>query len=222
MGNDALMMAAILGRVDNVRFWLTKYETWNLERRNKIVGGTVLGHTLYAGSNKLKMVKVLVEAGANLEYSSYTGGTALHNIAECEDSDPNVLKFVIAHVKDSASLKSKPTTLLWKCFFLAAKSLYRLGISSKSGGVVNFFARESGTTPLHRAIVRGDLEIVRMLLDAGADVNVKSDLGMDALGFCEFYGPFETVRKEILKERGSSSSRRRHLTAERKTRKNDS
>ena len=31
-GNDALMMASIFGRTDNVKFWLKQYPDWDLER----------------------------------------------------------------------------------------------------------------------------------------------------------------------------------------------
>jgi len=37
-----------------------------------------------------------------------------------------------------------------------------------------------GDTPLHRAASQGSLEIVKALLNAGADVDVKNDMGLKA------------------------------------------
>ena len=46
-GNDALMMASIFGRTDNVKFWLKQYPDWDLERKNKVMGGVALGQAVY-------------------------------------------------------------------------------------------------------------------------------------------------------------------------------
>ena len=50
-------------------------------------------------------------------------------------------------------------------------------------------------TALHYAVRRGDSEIVKMLLDAGADPYIESDLGLDAFQICEKFGPFPRVQK---------------------------
>jgi len=38
-----------------------------------------------------------------------------------------------------------------------------------------------------------------MLLDAGADPNVKNDLGMNAFEICENFGPFPSVENVLRK-----------------------
>ena len=67
-GNDALMFASIFGRTDNVKFWLDRFPDWDLERKNKVVGGVALGHAVYMGPHRLELVKVLLEHGASLDY----------------------------------------------------------------------------------------------------------------------------------------------------------
>ena len=67
-GNDALMLASIFGRTDNVKFWLKRFPNWDLERKNKVVGGVALGHAVYMGPHRLELVKVLLEHGASVDY----------------------------------------------------------------------------------------------------------------------------------------------------------
>ena len=42
-GTMLFMLASIFGRTDNVKFWLERFPDWDLERKNKVVGGTSLG-----------------------------------------------------------------------------------------------------------------------------------------------------------------------------------
>ena len=66
-GNDGLMFASIFGRTDNVKFWLDRFPDWDLERKNKVVGGVALGHAVYMGPHRLELVKVLLEHGASTQ-----------------------------------------------------------------------------------------------------------------------------------------------------------
>ena len=59
----------------------------------------------------------------------------------------------------------------------------------------------AGTTALNLAVVRGDIEIVKILLEYGADPYVEIDLGMNAFEMCDEAGPFPSVRN-VLEEHG--------------------
>ena len=48
--------------------------------------------------------------------------------------------------------------------------------------------------------MRGDVEIVKLLLEYGAVPYVENDLGMNAFEICEKSGPFPSVRKVLLQE----------------------
>ena len=74
-GNDGLMLASIFGRTDNVKFWLDRFPDWDLERKNKVVGGVALGHAVYMGPHRLELVKVLLEHGASLDYRTDLWGS---------------------------------------------------------------------------------------------------------------------------------------------------
>ena len=103
----------------------------------------------------------------------------------------------------------KSTTLKWKGINSVAKVLYRTGISKS--GLMKFLAIESGTSALNLAVVRGDVGIVKILLEYGADPYVENDLGMNAFDICDMAGPFPSVRK-VLEE----NDRKRDIQVNRK------
>ena len=45
--------------------------------------------------------------------------------------------------------------------------------------------------------MRGDVEVVKILLEHGADPYVDNDLGMNAFALCETAGPFPSVMKKL-------------------------
>ena len=55
------------------------------------------------GANKLETVKVLLNAGASLDYRTFSGGNVLTNSVENEDSDPDVVRLVLEKMKSSFS-----------------------------------------------------------------------------------------------------------------------
>ena len=47
--------------------------------------------------------------------------------------------------------------------------------------------------------MRGDVEIVKILLENGADPYVVNDLGMNAFDICNKAGPFPSVNRALQK-----------------------
>eukprot|EP00938_MAST-03A_sp_MAST-3A-sp1_P004123 g4123.t1 len=45
--------------------------------------------------------------------------------------------------------------------------------------------------------MRGDIEIVKILLENGADPYVENDLGMNAFDICNMAGPFASVIRAL-------------------------
>ena len=106
IGKDGFMLASAFGRPDNLQCWLERVKDWDLNRQNTLVGGCALSHAVYMGANKLETVKVLLDAGASLDYRTFTGGTALTGAAENEDSDPDVVRIILENSSHHTVQKS--------------------------------------------------------------------------------------------------------------------
>merc|ERR1711871_343806 len=105
MGNDALMLASVLGRPKNLQCWLERVKDWDMNRQNTVVGGCALGNAVYMGANKLETVKVLLDSGASLDYRTFRGSSALFNAVSNEDSDPDVVRIILEKFKSSCCPK---------------------------------------------------------------------------------------------------------------------
>jgi hypothetical protein len=117
-----------------------------------------------------------------------------------------IVRLVLEKLKDSYSAKEltsivnykrTSSTWKWRGIYSVAKVLYRTGASK--GGLMKSLAIDSGTSSLNLAVLRGDVEIVKILLEHGADPYVENDLGMNAFEICDEAGPFPSVRK-VLEE----------------------
>ena len=76
----------------------------------------------------------------------------------------------------------------YKLFLL--KHRYRKHVLGKPSKTI-------GTTALHFAASRGDYDTVKLLIQAGADPTIESDLGKTALDFAETYGPYPLLRSYL-------------------------
>ena len=61
-------------------------------------------------------------------------------------------------------------------------------------------AMDSGTSALNVAVIRGDVGIVKILLENGADPYVENDLGMNAFDICTEAGPFPSIMRVLNKK----------------------
>ena len=60
-----------------------------------------------------------------------------------------------------------------------------------------------GTTALGYAVMRGDVEILKILLENGADPYAENDLGMNAFELSEKAGPFPSVQRVLREHHGN-------------------
>ncbi len=184
-GDNSLMCACSLNRVENVKFWLKEFPDWNLEARNKIVGGIALGLAVYMGPNRHDLTKVLLEHGANVLTRTYTGSSILMNACDNVDCDPEVVRLILENVppqEDLVNYRGKSRTLKWK--FIKWLANVSVRYSSNASRLFKEIARGSGSYALLCAAHRGDMEVVEILLNAGADPSMKNDLGQDAAALC--------------------------------------
>ena len=94
-------------------------------------------------------------------------------------------------------------TLKWKAIRMIAKLSVRL--RSHQDLLFRTLAEEAGSTCLHEAAKRGDMEMVELLLSKGADPSLKNDLGQDAAAMCTSFPELQGVlekRERKTKLRG--------------------
>jgi cytohesin len=124
------------------------------------------------------MVKVLVEAGAEVDVYDDEGGTPLHDAAT--RGNVEMLRYLKAAGSWVDALDNGGLTVL-HCAVLAGKSWAVKEILS--WGAIDVDARANGRlTPLHLAATKGFLKVAEVLIDAGADVNavVEEEPGVEA------------------------------------------
>lgn len=116
---------------------------------------------------------------ADVNISNKSGSSTLILACGNEDCDPNVVRYLVKKTGVDLNRQIKSKTKMWKLIRAAARLAVRSKmIQSKFLGRV---AESSGLTALHYAARRGDLEIVEILLEHGADPSIRNDLGRDTL-----------------------------------------
>jgi len=203
LGWDCLMHATTRGELSIVRYILERFPGWNLERREFTQGCTVLHLALGRGSVSLEIVKTLLEKGAKIETRSNAGATCLMRATANVDCDPMKVESLLYKVDEARIIQ-------WKngepqCFSVKD----RLDARRRPSMFKYFlqrcwrFARcanaplTMGATALHFAASRGDVDVIRILLEAGADPTIRTDRGMTVLDMSNHFGPFAYVESTM-------------------------
>ena len=92
--------------------------------------------------------------------------------------------------------RCQPRSWRWKIIRNICKLTTKTGLTT-GNEFMGRLAQGLGSTALHYAVRLGDMEIVEVLLEAGADPSLKNDLGQDAAAMC---GSFPELRA-ILEKR---------------------
>ena len=216
VGLDAFMFASSFARSDNVKFWLDRFPEWNLERKNTVSGGTALGCAVYMGPHRLEVVKILLDHGASIDAESFTGSSIIMSLCECEDADPETLQYLLKHtinVKQQINHQGRGSTLKWRNILRIARFLDRNKLFSNLR-MIRILASWSGITALQYAVRRGDVDVVNILLEYGADPSIKNDLGKSPVDYCDAFPELRGALKRVIKQqRGNKSVHRRKSTA---------
>jgi ankyrin repeat protein len=177
-----------------------------------------------AAKNRLRMVQLLLELGADPNAMDATGATALTTASQ-ERADPAVISALAAAGAKLDLLTAINTSRLDEAEAMLRENPSRIGpdgadtialhlaVSKNNltalrwllahGVAVN--AKRSiwdcNSTALHMTIESGAMDIARMLLEAGADPNIRDDkFDATALGWAEYFGRQDFV--ELLRAKG--------------------
>jgi len=181
-GVDFLMMAACRGRHDNVEWWLRKFPSWDIERTENLVGFPAAGIALLNGVNNTPILDTLIKFRADLSRQSKWGSedVMLSLVAINEDSDNEAMKALL-HRGCSPNMPWRPQSMKWRALLKGVRTLHHCSRSR----VLLELAVIQGSTPLHFAAKRGDVDLVHQLLRARAQPQ-KNRLG---------YTPLDVARK---------------------------
>jgi ankyrin repeat protein len=197
VGNDTFMYASILGRIDNVKFWLERFSDWNLERKNKTAGGVALSHAVFNGPHRLELVKLLLDHGASTNYRTYIGSSVLITICASEDADPEVLQTLLKNKsKLIVNYKLLGGTIKWRIIYRLARFLARFKLTNS--GFIKTVALKTGITALHESVLRGDMDAVELLLRHGADPTIKNDIGKTPVDYCDAFPELRGALKRVI------------------------
>ncbi len=218
-----LWTAIALDRVDELRKMisldpslLASRMTRNQHRR------TALHHA--AAKNRPGMVRLLLELGADSNASDATGATPLTTASQ-ENADPAIISALIEagakldfltavnlrqYDRAEAMLREDPSRIgpegqdtITLHLAVNKKNLPSIRWLIEHGIDVNAKRPmwDCNHTALHMSIENGSIEIARMLLDAGADPNIRDDkYHATALGWADFFCREEFAA--LIRERG--------------------
>jgi protein phosphatase 1 regulatory subunit 12A len=166
--------------------------------------------------NNVKMVKFLVEHGANINASDNEGWTALHATASCGSVE--MAKFLVekgARLDAVSNDSELPVDLAEekKMKILLMELMDKHGIDAdtarneelqlmtrdanawvKSGSYNEMPHPKTGALALHIAAAKGYVEVIRLLLKAGADINARDNDGWTPLHAAAHWGQAEACK----------------------------
>jgi ankyrin repeat protein len=219
----SLWTAIALDRADDVRDMLVRDPamrgarmTRNQQRR------TPLHHA--AAKNRLRIVQLLLALGADPHAADATGATALTTAAQ-ENADPAIVSALLA-----AGAKLDVLTAVNLGRYGEAEAMLRedpsrvgpdggdtialhLAVNKQNLATIRWLLAhgidvnakrlmwDCNHTALHMTIESGAVEIARLLLDAGADPNIRDDkYEATALGWADFFGRADFA--ELIRQKG--------------------
>lgn len=183
------------------RFGTAESVTWLIEHKADVNAAAYNGFTPLHLTSKREIANVLIKAGANLDQRDNWGKTALQSAVEfnCQG--------VVDAIIDSGYKMDLYTAILLKKRDLAIKMLVEdpeIVVGGDGGSYIH-----GNTTPLGAAAGQGDLELVRLLLKAGApidDPTLSFRLGGHVTPLCNAVWAGKVEMVEFLLKQGAATN----------------
>ena len=102
-------------------------------------------------------------------------------------------------MKTTVNYRRRGSTAKWKSIHTLARFLTRNKLTKS--GLMTAFAQDSGSTALHYAVQRGDVDCVNLLLENGADPTIKNDLGKTPVDYCDAFPELRGDLKRVIQQR---------------------
>ena len=120
----------------------------------------------------LELVKLLVEAKANVNAEDNHGVTPVYLALD----DPEILKYLVKHgvILAGGDAYHGKTLLHWAVVYEAPVKTIELILKHGGKNDINDYDGD-GYTPLHRAVLAKNLQVVKLLVEHGANINLIID-----------------------------------------------
>lgn len=143
--------------------------------------------------------EALLSHGADPNAKVTNGRTALHQAAS--QGTTKVIEILLAHKVDINAGDNAGYTPLYGAIQYAPNNVRRgvVELLVKNGANVNVKNDRDGETPLHKAISKGDIDVVKLLLAHGADVNAVSKYGVTS----QYFARNSKAITQLLQEHGA-------------------
>jgi ankyrin repeat protein len=218
-----LWTAIALDRADDLRAMLAKDRSLLAARMTRNQHRCTALH-LAARKNRPRVVQLLLELGADPNARDATGATALATALD-SGADPGIVAAL-----SEAGLTPDLLTVVNMARYSEAEAMLRddpsrigpdggdtialhISVSKRNVATIRWLLAHGidvnakrmmwdlNHTALHMTVESGAIEIARLLLDAGADPNVRDDRHhASALGWAEFFGRGDMA--ELIREKG--------------------
>lgn len=139
---------------------------------------------------RLDVVQYLIDRGADLAAHD---GYAMHYAAEVPDNK-DIVSLLVTYGGLDAHTKPESEVARQFIYSVFLANVQRVNTMLRSNSRLAHERYARGDTALHHACRNGDLDIVRKLVDYGADVNATSDNGHFPLYCAAGHGHAETTR----------------------------
>ena len=141
-----------------------------------------------------------MESGkASIDCLNDSGASILSNACNSEDCNIDVVQYLLSKtLKYGVNHRRCAKTIKWKLIYALARGLVctrfvKTGIFAK-------LSTESGATPLHYAVRRGDCAVIELLIQFGANPMLVDDLGNDMIAYCDAFPEIKDATLRVLEE----------------------
>ena len=107
-----------------------------------------------------------------------------------------VVKEILSRMdRSSVNYRIRSQSARWKLIRGCAKVAVRCHVAKSA--LAHRLAHGAGLTALHYAARRGDVEIVQLLLEHGADPYIENEMGLNSFEITQKFGPFPSVERAL-------------------------
>ena len=160
-------------------------DTWGIDHQTPLMAASQAGRTDAA--------RFLLAHGADVNATDWEEDTAL--IQAARNGHIEVVAVLLAHGADVDARRATAASLDGSGFTVFSEPTRGFNVSGSNGdGPGRTRSPDDGETALMAAARNGHVETVRVLLDAGADPNLRNAWGDSALGLARRAGQAEVAR----------------------------